>query len=74
MFGKKKLDGENLIGDALSIFEDVSKKLDDGIALCDTEEAEINAEIETLDKRKSSILAIREKAKTVQRNIGQIFK
>lgn len=74
MFGSKKNDdGQSVIDNAVSVFENVKNDLNDGIALCNTEEADINEKIKALEVKKASVLSSRTKAQAVCRNIDSML-
>jgi len=74
MFGSKQKDGLAIIENAVSVFENVKQELNSGIELCDTEECDLDEQIEELKKRKYLVQSSRAKAVKVRHNIEQMLK
>lgn len=74
MFYKKTDSGQEVIKKSLGVFEEVKKELEVGIALCDDEECDLDAQMKELAERKASISNTKKQAKSVKHNIEQMLK
>lgn len=74
MFVKKQQDGQSIIDGALKVFSDTKKELEQGIQMCDQEEATLDSQIHDLNMKKASILNSKARAKNVCEKIEMMLK